>query len=134
MDHAETVANGAGVEVVARDEPGAPGRDILSDGHRSTTVPKPGNSVAEPQSSWEGLIGGVALGAAGFAQRAWSGRKVNADEQTGVRPLRRKLSWEAVVKTAEKVRGAPWDEWKEQPGIGAGTQRWMGRSGTGACG
>jgi len=27
MDHAETVANGAGVEVVARDEPGAPGRD-----------------------------------------------------------------------------------------------------------
>ena len=85
-------------------------------------------------SPWEGLIGGVVLGEAEFAQRALSGRKVNDEEQTGARQLRRKLGWEAVVKAAEKVRGAPWDDWRERHGDEVGTQRCTWRCGTGAYG
>jgi len=66
---------------------------------------EPGDSVAEPDVCVE-----IQRGA------SMPGRKVNAEEQTGVRPLRRKLSWETVVKAAEKVRGAPWDEWRERRG------------------
>jgi hypothetical protein len=67
-------------------------------------------------SPWEGLLGGVVLGSAEFAQRVMSGRKINAEEQTGTRQLRRRVSWEAVVKAAEEVRGAKWEEWRERHG------------------
>ena len=33
-----------------------------------------------------------------------------------VAELRRKVSWEAVVEAAEKVRGAKWDDWRERHG------------------
>lgn len=65
---------------------------------------------------WEGLIGGVVLGGAEFAQRVLSGQKVHVEEQTGARQLRRKVSSEAVVKAAEKIRGSKREDWWERHG------------------
>jgi putative transposase len=65
---------------------------------------------------WEGLIGGAVLGGAEFAQRVLSGQKIHVEEQTGARQLRRKVSWEAVVKAAERIRGSKWEDWWERHG------------------
>jgi hypothetical protein len=38
-----------------------------------------------------------------------AGRKVNEEEQTSARRMRRRVGWEAVVQAAEKVRGREWE-------------------------
>ena len=45
-----------------------------------------------------------------------SGRKVNEEEQTAVRRMRRRLGWQELVRSAEKIRGEPWDRWAERHG------------------
>lgn len=67
-------------------------------------------------SPWEGLVGGVVLGDIAYAQKVLSGRKVNEEEQTAVRRMRRRLGWQELVRSAEKIRGEPWDRWAERHG------------------
>ena len=68
------------------------------------------------ESPWEGLVGGVVLGESSYARRLLSGLKVNEEEQTPARRMRRRANWGEVVRAAEKVRGEKWDEWAEQHG------------------
>jgi REP-associated tyrosine transposase len=67
-------------------------------------------------SPWEGLVGGVVLGEAEYARRVMAGRKVNEEEQTEARRMRRRVSWGEVVKAAETVRGGRWEEWAVRHG------------------
>jgi REP element-mobilizing transposase RayT len=62
------------------------------------------------ESPWVRLVGGLVLGDEGFAKQLLAGRKVNLEEQTEARRLRRRVPWEAIVKATEKARGRTWDE------------------------
>ena len=67
-------------------------------------------------SPWEGLVGGVVLGDRAYARKLLSGRKVNEEEQTPARRMRRRLSWASLVSAAEKLRGERWEQWAERHG------------------
>jgi REP element-mobilizing transposase RayT len=67
-------------------------------------------------SPWEGLVGGAVLGDREYAQRLLSQGKVNEQEQSAARRLRRRAQWEEVVRVAEKIRGEGWDKWAERHG------------------
>jgi hypothetical protein len=56
------------------------------------------------ESPWEGLVGGLVLGEAEYAQGLMAGRKVNEEQQTEARRMRRRVSWEEVVRAAETAR------------------------------
>jgi hypothetical protein len=68
------------------------------------------------ESPWEGLVGGVVLGDSAYARTLLSGRKVNEEEQTPARRMRRRVRWEELVRAAEKIRGEPWGRWAERHG------------------
>jgi REP element-mobilizing transposase RayT len=68
------------------------------------------------ESPWEGLVAGVVLGDSAYARRLLSGRKVNEEEQTPARRMRRRARWEELVRAAEKIQGEPWDRWVERHG------------------
>jgi putative transposase len=68
------------------------------------------------ESPWEGLVGGVVLGQSGYARRLLEGRKVNEEEQTPARRMRRRVRWEEAIRAAEKIRGESWDKWAERHG------------------
>jgi putative transposase len=68
------------------------------------------------ESPWEGLVGGVVLGESGYARRLLAGRKVNEEEQTPARRMRRRAGWEEVARAAEKIKGEKWDRWAERHG------------------
>jgi len=68
------------------------------------------------ESPWEGLVGGLVLGESTYAQGLLSGRKVNEEEQTQARRLRRRVGWQKLVRSAEKLRGEPWERWAERHG------------------
>ena len=68
------------------------------------------------ESPWEGLAGGVVLGESGYARRLLAGRKVNEEEQTPARRMRRRCGWGEVVRAAGKIRGESWSKWAEQHG------------------
>ncbi|MCL4176998.1 MAG: transposase [Verrucomicrobia bacterium] len=67
-------------------------------------------------SPWEGLVAGVVLGETGYARKLLSGRRLNQEEQTPARRLRRRVGWEELVGAAEKIRGEPWERWAERHG------------------
>ena len=68
------------------------------------------------ENPWEGSIAGVVLGDMAYARRLLSGRKVNEEEQTPARRMRRRSRWEDLVKAAEKIRGEAWAKWSERHG------------------
>jgi putative transposase len=68
------------------------------------------------ESPWTGLVGGLVLGEAEFARRLLGGAKVNQEEQTEVRRMRRRVSWEQVVRAAEKIREDQWVRLAERHG------------------
>ncbi len=68
------------------------------------------------ESPWEGLVAGVVLGESVYARKLLSGRKVNEEEQTPARQMRRRVGWQELVGAAEKIRGEPWDRWAERHG------------------
>ena len=68
------------------------------------------------ESPWEGLVAGVILGENGYARRLLRGRKVNEEEQTPARRMRRRAQWEDLVRAAEKVRAEKWEKWAERHG------------------
>jgi hypothetical protein len=65
---------------------------------------------------WEGLVAGVVLGDSAYARKLLSGRKVNEEEQTPARRLRRRVGWEELVEAAERIRGEAWERWAERHG------------------
>ncbi len=68
------------------------------------------------ESPWAGLVGGLVLGDAEFARRILAGCKVNEEEQTEARRMRRRVSWEEVVQAGEKIRRSRWEDWADRPG------------------
>ena len=48
-----------------------------------------------------------------------SGRKVNREEQTPARRMRRRANWDELVKAAEKVKKDRWKKWAERHGQAA---------------
>jgi hypothetical protein len=45
-----------------------------------------------------------------------AGRKVNEEEQTEARRMRRRVRWEQVVAAAEPIKGSKWEQWVERRG------------------
>ncbi|MGH9725258.1 MAG: hypothetical protein ACRD41_09350, partial [Candidatus Acidiferrales bacterium] len=68
------------------------------------------------ESPWEGLAGGAVLGDSAYARKLLMGRKVNEQEQTAARRMRRRAKWEELVRASEKIQGAPWERWAERHG------------------
>jgi REP element-mobilizing transposase RayT len=68
------------------------------------------------ENPWEGVVGGVVLGDSAYARTVLSGRKVNEEEQTPARRMRRRARWGELVRAAEKLRGKRWDRWAERHG------------------
>jgi hypothetical protein len=68
------------------------------------------------ENPWEGLVGGVVLGDSAYARKLLSEYKVNEEEQTPARRMRRRAGWEALVGAAEKIRGERWDRWADRYG------------------
>jgi REP element-mobilizing transposase RayT len=62
------------------------------------------------ESPWQGLVAGLVLGQAEYARQIITGRKVNEEEQTEARRMRRRVSWQDVVGATERVLGEPWAE------------------------
>ena len=65
---------------------------------------------------WEGLVGGLVLGEREYAQELLSKHKVNEEEQSAARRLRRRTDWVELVRAAEKIRGESWDKWAQRHG------------------
>jgi hypothetical protein len=61
------------------------------------------------ENPWEGAIAGLVLG-----DMAW--RKINEEEQTPARRMRRRSRWEDLLKAAEESRGEAWAEWSKRHG------------------
>jgi hypothetical protein len=68
------------------------------------------------ESPWEGLVGGFVLGDREYARELLAGRKVDVEEQTEARRLRRRVEWDQVVKAAERLKKGPWEQWAESHG------------------
>ena len=56
------------------------------------------------------------LGESEYARRLLSGRKVDEQEQTPVRRMRRQVDWEELVAAAERLKGQSWESWAERYG------------------
>ena len=56
----------------------------------------------------------MVLGDLAYARRLLSGRKVNEEEQTPARRMRRRSGWDDLLKAAEAIRGEAWAEWSER--------------------
>jgi len=86
----------------------------------AASLPRFGNDLSASwpilESPWEGLVGGAVLGEKAYAQSLLSGRKVNEDEQTPVRSIKPRMSWEQIVAAAEKIKGGAWRDWAERHG------------------
>ena len=68
------------------------------------------------ESPWEGLVGGIVLGARDYARQLLSGRKVSEEEQTAARRMRQRVRWSELVRAAEKIKAERWDRWVERHG------------------
>ena len=68
------------------------------------------------ESPWAGLVGGVVLGQSAFAQKILSGKRVNDNEQTAARRMRKRANWAELVKRAERRRGESSEKWWERHG------------------
>ncbi len=68
------------------------------------------------ESPWAGLVGGMVLGEAEYARKLLSGRKVDEQEQTAARGMRRRVEWVELVRAAEQIKGDHWDRWAERHG------------------
>jgi putative transposase len=68
------------------------------------------------ENPWEGLKGGSVLGEAEYARRLLAGRRMDEEEQTEARRMRRRVAWEEVIGAAERVRGRKWEDWAERHG------------------
>lgn len=68
------------------------------------------------ESPWAGLVAGVVLGESAYARKLMSGCKVNEEEQTPARQMRRRARWQELVEAAERIRGERWHRWAERHG------------------
>lgn len=68
------------------------------------------------ESPWDGLIAGIVLGDGEYARRVLSGHKVDEQEQTSARRMRRRVEWGDLVAEAEQLKGESWEEWAERHG------------------
>ena len=61
---------------------------------------------------WDRVVGGAVLGDADYAKGLLEAARANPEEQTEARSLKRqgRVSWDAIVEKAEKLRGVKWSE------------------------
>jgi hypothetical protein len=80
------------------------------------------------ESPWSRLIGGLLLGSEAFAQALRRQTRGNAHEQTELRRLGPRVSWEEIVSAVEKVKGQKWEVFCQAYGDwGRDAALWLGR-------
>ncbi len=83
--------------------------------------------VLEPP--WNGLVGGVVLGTARFAEELRQQARGNPREQKALRGPSRTTSWEQIVAALEQIKGERWNEFAERHGDwGRDAALWLGRT------
>lgn len=70
------------------------------------------------ESPWNGVVGGVVLGEAAYAQELLGKAKAVPEEQTEARKLGRtgRMLWKELVSMAEAARGVKWEDLLERYG------------------
>ena len=73
-------------------------------------------------------MGGLVLGTEAFAQTLRRGAQGDWHEQTELRRLAPRLSWEQIVARVEQARGQPWNDFCQSYGDWArDAALWLGR-------
>ncbi|HEX5092261.1 MAG TPA: hypothetical protein VFV84_06175, partial [Burkholderiales bacterium] len=81
-----------------------------------------------PESPWERVIGGAVLGTKEFARQVSRKLKANRREQAGAGKLTRAVDWEQIVEAVERVKGEPWEKFRDRHGDwGRDAVLWLGR-------
>jgi len=77
---------------------------------------------------WSRLVGGLVLGTEAFAQTLRRQTRGNPHEQTELRRLAPRISWEQIIGTIEQARGQKWTEFCNRHGDwGRDAALWLGR-------
>src|ERR1041385_2582093 len=81
-----------------------------------------------PESPWERLQAGVVLGSRQFVERIKKSSRGDPREQPQVRWLQNKPNWEQVVMVVERLKGEPWERFRDRYGDwGRDLALWLGR-------
>jgi hypothetical protein len=82
-------------------------------------------AIARP---WDRLVAGLVLGTEAFAQALRREARGNPHEQTELRHLAPRVSWEQIVRTMEQARGQKWKDLCQRYGDwGRDAALWLGR-------
>jgi REP element-mobilizing transposase RayT len=77
---------------------------------------------------WSRLIGGLVLGTEAFARALQRQARGNAHEQTELRRLAPRVSWEDILRAIERVKDEKWDAFCQRYGDwGRDAALWLGR-------
>ena len=81
-----------------------------------------------PESPWDRLQAGVALGSREFVERIKRFSRGDPREQPQVRRLHHRPNWEQVVMAVERLKGEPWEMFRDRYGDwGRDLAFWLGR-------
>ncbi len=68
------------------------------------------------ESPWESLVGGLVLGGEELLERVREKTQGNIAEQPDVRAIRRKMDLQEIVAIVSKVKGEPWEVFRDRRG------------------
>jgi hypothetical protein len=68
------------------------------------------------ESPWESLVGGLVLGGEELLERVREEVRGDTTEQPEARAIRRKRGLQEIVDMVSKVKGGPWEAWRDQRG------------------
>ena len=82
-----------------------------------------------PPSPWQDTIAQVVLGSAEFLKRLRKGWRGDERECSGLKHLRGLPTWQEVIAVVEKLRGEPWEQFRDRYGDwGRDLALWLGRT------
>jgi len=80
------------------------------------------------ENPWEGLVGGVILGSAEYAQQLLKRVQRQRRKEPARARLTGRVSWEQIVKAVERAKGEQWESFQGRDGDwGRDAALWLGR-------